>query len=128
VKIIVDMNLSPLWVSMLTAAGYDAFHWSTLGRHDTPDALIMAYAAQNDYVVLTHDLDFGTILAATQGLKPSVIQLRADDISHHTIGADVLRALHQTAAELDAGALLTIDTNRTRLTVLPLNLTRHQKV
>jgi predicted nuclease of predicted toxin-antitoxin system len=38
----------------------------------------MAYALANNFVVLTHDLDFGTILAATQGNKPSVVQIRAD--------------------------------------------------
>jgi len=27
----------------------------------------MSYAAAHDFVVLTHDLDFGAILAATQG-------------------------------------------------------------
>jgi hypothetical protein len=33
---------------------------------DAPDVEIMAYAAKYDYVVLTHDLDFSAILAATQ--------------------------------------------------------------
>jgi len=41
----------------------------------------MAYASVNGYVVLTHDLDFSAILAATQGEKPSVVQIRADDVS-----------------------------------------------
>jgi hypothetical protein len=30
----------------------------------------MVYAATHDYIVLTHDLDFGAVLAATQGTKP----------------------------------------------------------
>jgi predicted nuclease of predicted toxin-antitoxin system len=33
---------------------------------DAADSEIMAYAAKHDYVVLTHDLDFSAILAATQ--------------------------------------------------------------
>ena len=37
----------------------------------------MAFAGANGCVVLTHDLDFGAILAATQGRKPSVVQIRA---------------------------------------------------
>jgi predicted nuclease of predicted toxin-antitoxin system len=41
----------------------------------------MAFAQSNDYGVLTHDLDFGAILAASQGTKPSVVQLRARDVS-----------------------------------------------
>ena len=82
--------------------------------------MIMAYANANDYVVLTHDLDFGAILAATHGEKPSVVQIRADDVSPDVIGRQVIGALQQMASELEEGALLTVDPNRTRLRVLPL--------
>jgi predicted nuclease of predicted toxin-antitoxin system len=95
-KLIVDMNLSPRWIGLLTDAGIEAAHWSTLGAKNAPDSEIMAYAKVTDSVVLTHDLDFGAMLAATHGEKPSVVQIREE------------------------GALLTIDPNRTRLRVLPL--------
>ncbi|WP_175443943.1 DUF5615 family PIN-like protein [Nitrosospira sp. Nsp13] len=42
-----------------------------LGANDAADSEIMAYANSHDYVVLTHDLDFGAILAAIHGEKPS---------------------------------------------------------
>jgi predicted nuclease of predicted toxin-antitoxin system len=74
----------------------------------------------NDYVVLTHDLDFGAILAATHGEKPSVVQIRAEDVSPDVIGKHVVIALRQMASELEEGALLTVDPNRTRLSLLPL--------
>ena len=79
-KLLVAMNLSPRWVSVLAEAGIEAAHWSTLGVNNAPDSEIMAYASQNDYVVLTHDLDFGAILAATHREKPSVVQIRAEDV------------------------------------------------
>jgi predicted nuclease of predicted toxin-antitoxin system len=120
VKLLVDMNLSPRWVAVLADAGIEAAHWSTLGAHDAADAAIMTYANTNDYVVLTHDLDFSAILAATQGEKPSVVQIRAEDVSPDVIGTQVIAALRQMASELDEGALLTIDPDRTRLRVLPL--------
>ena len=71
-------------------------------------------------MVLTHDLDFSAILAATHGEKPSVVQIRADDVSPDVIGKQVIIALRQMASELEEGALLTVDPNRTRLRVLPL--------
>ena len=80
----------------------------------------MAYAMTNDFIVLTHDLDFSAILAATQGEKPSVVQIRADDVSPNVIGMQVVAALRQMESELEAGALLTIDPSRTRLNLLPL--------
>lgn len=119
-KLIVDMNLSPRWAGSLADAGFEAVHWSTLGANNAPDSKIMAYARANDYVVLTHDLDFSAILAATHGEKPSVVQIRAEDVSPDVIGKQVIAALKQMAAELEEGALLTVDSNRTRLRILPL--------
>jgi predicted nuclease of predicted toxin-antitoxin system len=123
-KLLVDMNLSPRWVSLLTSGGIDAVHWSTIGAKNATDAEIMAYALAQDHVVLTHDLDFSAILAATQGEKPSVVQLRSDDVSPDVIGNQVLIALRQMEAELREGALITVDSNRTRLRVLPLRVKR----
>ncbi len=119
-RLLIDMNLSPRWVGLLNSAGFEAAHWSTFGAVDAPDKDIMAYAAAHGYVVLTHDLDFGSILAATQGEKPSVVQIRAVDVNPDVIGKQVSIALGQMVSELEEGALLTIDPNRTRLRVLPL--------
>ena len=119
-KLLVDMNLSPRWIGVLTDAGFEAAHWSTLGAKNAPDSEIMAYAKATNSVVLTHDLDFGAMLAATHGEKPSVVQIRAEDVSPDVIGMQVITALRQMASELEEGALLTIDPNRTRLRVLPL--------
>ncbi len=80
----------------------------------------MAFAKANGYVVLTHDLDFNAILAATHGDKPSVVQIRSEDLSPEVIGGPVIDALQQMAVELEEGALLTVDPTRTRLRVLPL--------
>lgn len=80
-KLLVDMNLSPLWIPLLISAGWEAVHWSSVGKGDAPDREIMSYANQHDYVVITHDMDFSAILAATHGEKPSVIQIRIEDVS-----------------------------------------------
>lgn len=82
----------------------------------------MAYAKTSNYVVLTHDLDFGAILAATHGEKPSVVQIRAGDVSPDVIGTQIVAALRQMATELEEGVLLTVEPTRTRLRVLPLRV------
>ena len=119
-KLLIDMNLSPRWVSILVEAGFEAIHWSTIGRSNASDTEIMAFAKANGYVVLTHDLDFGAILAATHGEKPSVVQIRSEALSPDVIGKPVIAALMQMAAELEEGALLTLDPDRPRLRLLPL--------
>jgi predicted nuclease of predicted toxin-antitoxin system len=80
----------------------------------------MQYARENDCVVLTHDLDFGDILAATGGTKPSVVQIRSGGMDVADLGALVTKALAHCAEELDAGALVTIDASRARIRLLPL--------
>ena len=119
-KVLVDMNLSPRWMDRLSGLGLQATHWSAVGRVNAPDSEIMDYAAANDYIVLTHDLDFSAILAATHGEKPSVVQIRAEDVNPDRIGTQVAAALRQMELELQEGALLTVDPNRTRLRLLPL--------
>ena len=119
-KLLVDMNLSPRWIDLLHSRGMEALHWSTVGPANAPDQQIMAYAAANDMVVLTHDLDFSSILAVTNGDKPSVVQIRTDDVRVDRIGEQVLSALRQAQKELLEGALVTIDLSRVRLRLLPL--------
>lgn len=80
----------------------------------------MRYAADHSYHVLTNDLDFGSILAVTHGREPSVIQIRSNNLRPESIGIAVAMALKQSADQLQAGALLTIDPQRTRLRLLPL--------
>jgi predicted nuclease of predicted toxin-antitoxin system len=119
-KILVDMNLSPRWVGVLETAGFEAAHWSVVGAHDASDMAILSYARTNDCVILTHDLDFGAILATTRGAKPSVVQIRAEDIRPGAASMQVVAALRQMSADLEAGALVSVDVNRARLRVLPL--------
>jgi predicted nuclease of predicted toxin-antitoxin system len=119
-KLLVDMNLSPQWIGVLQEVGWEAVHWSAVGKNDAPDSVVMAYAAKHGYVVLTHDLDFSAILAATHGEKPSVVQIRIEDVSPRVIGRQVISALRQLEPELQAGALLTIDPRRTRVRLLPI--------
>jgi predicted nuclease of predicted toxin-antitoxin system len=119
-KLVVDMNLSPRWVPWLRTAGFEAVHWSVIGRADDPDRQIMDWARSNNCIVFTHDLDFGHILAASSALKPSVIQVRADDTSPEKIGMILRQALHRCATDLNAGALVTVEPRGMRLRLLPL--------
>ena len=119
-KLLVDMNLSPRWVDVLRGEGFDVVHWSAVGLADATDSEIMAHARAHRQVVLTHDLDFGSILAATHGKEPSVVQIRSQIVTPEAIGTSVITALRQMETELQEGALVTVDPKRTRLHILPL--------
>jgi predicted nuclease of predicted toxin-antitoxin system len=119
-KLLVDMNLSPRWISFLAAARFDAVHWSTVGPVNATDTEIMAYAREHGYVVLTNDLDFSAILSATHGTGPSVVQIRSDDLNPNTIGPLVVNAVNQLAVQLQSGALVSVEPHRAKVRVLPL--------
>jgi predicted nuclease of predicted toxin-antitoxin system len=84
------------------------------------DSEIMAWAKQNNCVVFTHDLDFGTMLALTQADSPSVIQVRTQDVTPVAIGNLVTNALRQFQPELEQGALIVLDEAQVRARILPL--------
>jgi predicted nuclease of predicted toxin-antitoxin system len=119
-KLLIDMNLSPVWVDFLVAAGFEAVHWSHIGRSSAPDTELMIWAAQNGHVVLTCDLDFAAILAASQRDRPSVLQIRSDALAPQQIGPAVVAALRQAAQELNEGAIVSLDIRRARLRILSL--------
>lgn len=119
-KILLDMNLSPRFCQVLHEYGWEAVHWSAVGDPKTPDVVIMEYARKNGYIVLTHDLDFSAMLAATQASAPSVIQVRMQDVlSDRYIGA-VVKAVRQFEEMLSKGALVVIDGRASRARILPL--------
>ena len=80
----------------------------------------MDWARDNCYIVFTHDLDFGTLLALTESRGPSTVQLRAQDVLPERAKDLVVEALRRNEPELKAGALLTIDPARLRLRLLPI--------
>lgn len=118
-KLLVDRNLSARWIPFLCDAGWEAAHWSTIGKASASGSEIMKFAAANDYVVLKNDLDFAAILAASHQQKPSIAQIRDQDLSPNVIGKPIIAALRHVQAELEAGALLTNESDRTRLRMLP---------
>ena len=110
-----------MWVQTFATDNIQAVHWSTIGNPAASDRTLFEWAQNNDHIIFTNDLDFSAILAATQANTPSVIQIRGQDLLPATIGPLLLDSLRQFKTELLNGALISIDPNRTRARILPLN-------
>jgi predicted nuclease of predicted toxin-antitoxin system len=111
-KILIDMNLSPLWVPFFAASAIEAVHWSTIGNPAAPDGEFF-----------THDLDFGALLAVRRETTPSVIQVRTHDVlPSGSCGPAVLSlsCIREARIEIERGALVSIDVNRRRIRMLPI--------
>ena len=102
-RLLIDMNLSPLWVEVLRKAGFEAAHWYLIGAPNAPDKL-----------------DFGALLAATGAESPSVFQIRTDDVSPDALAPRAIDLLCRFAPQLSAGALIVVDEMRERIRILPL--------
>lgn len=119
-KILIDMNLPPDWVAAFTAANIESVHWSTVGDPRAVDEEIVEYARNNNYIVFTHYLDFGAILAMTRAESPSVIQVRAQDILPSHLANTVIGVFQNNETILEQGSLIVVDEARARIRILPL--------
>lgn len=119
-RFLIDMNLSPLWVPFIEAAGHEAQHWRDMGPPDAPDQELLCYAEHRGLVLVTQDLDFGRLLAMGGATTPSVIQFRAQDVLPGDVGPAFLAAIEAAHDQIAAGALVTIDPTNHRLTLLPI--------
>ena len=119
-KLLIDMNLSPAWTDVLNQAGLESVHWSEIGGPNAPDKVLFEWARNHGYVVFTHDMDFGTMLAATYAESPSVFQIRTADVSPVALGPRAIKLLNRFSSQLLAGALVVVDENRERVRILPL--------
>ncbi len=118
-KLVIDMNLPAEWVPTLAQHGFEAEHWSSIGSSEAEDSEIMEWANQNGYVVFTHDLDFGALLAASGADRPSIFQVRTLGVLPYQIETLVVAALRQFEPMLEAGALVSVDEKRARAKILP---------
>jgi predicted nuclease of predicted toxin-antitoxin system len=119
-KVLIDMNLSPDWREVFERAGIEAIHWSTAGDPKATDREILAWARQRNYLVFTHDLDFGRLLALTRASGPSVLQLRTEDNLPETLAPLVLRTLHDHGELLERGSLVVLEPTTARARILPI--------
>jgi len=119
-KLLLDMNLSPRLLEPLRAAGFDASHWAQVGDPRASDAQVMEWARQQKAVVLTHDLDFSAMLAASRASAPSVLQVRSQDTLSDEFVARLLSSLMQFTQALEQGAIVVVDETGRRARALPL--------
>lgn len=120
IRIVIDMNLSQEWSNVFSDIGWFAVHWSNVGSESAKDEEIMAWARENKCIVLTHDLDFGAILALTHASGPSVLQIRTRKVLPKHISAKTISVIRCYKTELNSGAIVVIDDSKSRVRILPI--------
>ncbi len=120
-KFLIDENLSPLVAAGLRDAGHEAVHVGDVGLSSAGDSELIEFAAENDFVLMSADSDFGTLLAATGARAPSVVLIRRTvDRRATRLLALLLENLEQVEAALEEGAVVVLEDARVRVRRLPL--------
>ena len=120
-KLLLDANLSPTLVDVLTGAGYHVVHVRSLGLLDATDSEIFDRAALDGFVVVTADSDFPMLLALRRASSPSVVLLRGvADLGPIEHAALLIANLPNVLADLDRGVIVSLSPSRVAIRELPV--------
>jgi predicted nuclease of predicted toxin-antitoxin system len=120
VNFLADMGISPRVVSALREQGHEAVHLQEQGLGKMPDGEILAKARAEGRVLLTHDLDFGELLAASGGKLPSVIIFRLKDMRADNVNFHLFKILEKQSAALEKGVICSVTERKVRIRELPV--------
>jgi|SRR5215211_868382 len=119
-KFLADRGISPQVVKELRQQGYDAIHLIDEGLNRLPDNTILQKAGEEDRILLTHDLDFGELLAASGGKLPSVIIFRLKDMRSANVARHLFSMIRQQSEALQRDAVCSVTEQKVRIRVLPI--------
>jgi predicted nuclease of predicted toxin-antitoxin system len=100
--------------------GHDAKRLLEENLERLPDLDILEKARLERSIVLTNDLDFGDLLAASGAGLPSVILLRLDDMRPDNVNRYLSTVINRYAGELDKGAIISVSDQNIRVRRLPI--------
>lgn len=114
------MGISPRVVDALRKQEHDAVHLWERGLGALPDSGVPAKAREEGRVLLTADLDFGHLMAASRHLLPSVVLFRLPDMTPASVMRHLEAVLNDYSEELLRGAFAVVTELTTRVRHLPI--------
>ena len=120
-RFLADMGISPVTVQFLTDRGYDAVHLHALGLDRLPDSEILEKAHFEKRIILTHDLDFGELVAASGAILPSVITFRLRSMRPANINRYLYSIIDGYCDDLETGAIISVTEGLVRVRSLPIH-------
>jgi len=119
-RLLLDMGIAQSTGQYLQSKGYDVVHLSEQGLERLPDDRIVAKAQDEDRAIVTHDLDFGRIVALSGHSVPSIVTLRLSNMTPARVNIALYGALEDAAQSLEDGALVTVTDGGIRIRTLPI--------
>ena len=122
IRLLRDMGIAPSTGRHLRASGHDVVHLLEEQLACLPNDQIVAKAQEEGRAIVTHDLDFGRIVALSGRSVPSVVTLRLGDMTPARVNVALDTALRAAGRSLEKGALVTITDRGIRVRVLPIDV------
>lgn len=119
-KFLVDMGISPRAVAFLQDSGHDGMHLLDAKLQRASDKVVLEKARSEGRVLLTHDLDFGELMAASQARLPSVVIFRLRDMRSHNVNKHLHQVILRHHDSLERGAVVIVTEARLRVRALPI--------
>jgi predicted nuclease of predicted toxin-antitoxin system len=119
-RFLADMCISPKTVGFLRDLGHEVVHLYEEGLDQLPDPAILDKARQEGRVLLTSDLDFGELVAASGANLPSVVVFRLRDMRPGGVNQYLREVVAHHADALDEGAVISVDEGHVRVRPLPI--------
>lgn len=120
-KFLVDMDVSDAAARFLRGLGFDATHLRESGLQRLQDPKVLAKARDEGRILVTHDLDFPSLMAASGSSMPSVVVFRLKDMRPQNVNRHLEELVSQHAEELKEGVIVSVTEARFRIRHLPLN-------
>lgn len=114
------MGISPDTVAYLKTLGHDAKHLIEERLGQIADSEVLAKARSEDRVVLTHDLDFSDLIAASGATTPSIILFRLRNMRPESVNRHLRQVLERFQSQLESGAVVTVTEGSVRVRELPI--------
>lgn len=119
-KFLLDVGISPRLGELLIQKGHSYRHMPNFYSPKTDDSDILKIAVENQEVIITHDLDFGALLAFSGDNRPSTILFRIHNIVPQLFYDLIVDNWTTIEQPLHEGALVIIETHSVRIRKLPL--------
>lgn len=119
-KLLLDMNLPRDLAPQLQQAGYECRRAADIGLAEAEDSEIIDAARRAGETILTHDLDYGELLAFSGTSHPSAVIFRMRDVSVDNLARQFLMALPRIETALREGAIVVIGDDAARVRRLPV--------
>ena len=114
------MGISPRVVPFLADVGHEAVHLLDQGLERLPDPEILTKARDENRILLTHDLGFGELVAASGEQLPSVIIFRLRNMQPSRVNLHLESIITEYRNPLEDGAVISVTEGQVRSRSLPI--------